>query len=389
MSRIWNVGVIGCGSLAQLQHLPNIVANPRMNLHTCCDLSPQALEVCQTQFGAGRVTSDWRQTIADPEVQVLCIATTEKLRLPLVEACAQAGKPFYVEKPIAATLEDAFKIERIVRDARLPACVGHNRRSAPAMVQAHQLFRAHMTHPQPIAWRWKRDPNVAQLDKQDGVAGMSVRINDDWYSWKTWVFDKTQAPFGPMLFEMTHFTDLCNWFMGSEPVKVTALETGMFNHGIVIAYAGGEVATILMNASGTFGYPKELYEMFGHGAAVVVDHMLEIRTVGIPFAPHHQTYPMLGDNCPHIGAEGGLSGWLAKRRWGAQQAVLTNDPSCIFTAEPDKGHARQFDRFLDELEGHGPVVCPMDQALLATRVSFAAIRSAREERAIELAEVVA
>ncbi len=55
---------------------------------------------------------------------------------------------------------------------------------------------------------------------------MSVRINDDWYSWKAWVFDKTQAPHGAMLFEMTHFTDMCNWFLKAEPEYVTAMESG-------------------------------------------------------------------------------------------------------------------------------------------------------------------
>jgi hypothetical protein len=36
-----------------------------------------------------------------------------------------------------------------------------------------------------------------------------------------------------MLFEMTHFTDLCNWFLAAEPEEVVALATGMLSHSIL------------------------------------------------------------------------------------------------------------------------------------------------------------
>jgi hypothetical protein len=86
-------------------------------------------------------------------------------------------------------------------------------------------------------------------------------------------------------------------------------------------------------ANGTFGYPKELYEVFGQGAAVVVER--------------------------------GLSGWLAKRRVACAEATAAGDPNLIFTAEPDEGHA----------------------AVLATEVAFAAVRSIRDHRPVALDEI--
>ena len=199
--------------------------------------------------------------------------------------------------------------------------------------------------------------------------------------------DKETASYGPMLFEMTHFTDMCNWFIGSQPEEVVALEHGLLNHGIIIKYSNGEIATLLMGANGTFGYPKELYEMFGNGGAVVVDHMLEVRTAGIQGAPPQTIYPMLKDKHPEIGTQGGLSGWLAKKRAACQEATEKNDPWLQFTAEPDKGHARAIDRFVDEILHGGPVVCGVDGAVLATRVAFAAIKSAKEHRIVKLEEI--
>lgn len=382
-----NFAVVGCGALARGQHIPNIARSPRAVLHTCCDLSDAALAECVGTWGAKQTSKNWQEALRHPEVQAICLATTEKLRLPVIELAAELGKPIYVEKPIATELPILYQIQRVVQQSGIPFCAGHNRRNSPAMIDAHRLFRAHMTAPQPCPWRWNREPEGRPALPSDGVASFNVRINDDWYSWKSWVFDKTQAPHGPMLFEMTHFTDLCNWFMAGEPVEVFALETGMLNHAIIVRYAGGELATLNLCANGTFGYPKELYEAMGNGGVVVVDHMCEIRTAGIAGAPARQTYPFLNDRHPHVGAEGGIAGWLAKKRAACAEAAATGDALKQFTAEPDKGHAHAIERFIDQICRGGPTVCGIDDAVMATRVAFAAIRSARERRIVALSEV--
>ncbi len=382
-----NFAVIGCGMLAQSTHLPNIARSPRMRLHTCCDVADDALAVCREKFGAQHTTHDYRAAIADPEVQAICIATQEQLRLPLIEAAAAARKPVYCEKPIATSLAEALTIQRVVHAAGIPFCVGHNRRCSPAMRDAHRLFRAHMAAPQPCPWRFDREGAERPRLPDDGVAGMSVRINDDWYSWKAWALDKEKAPHGPMLFEMTHFTDMCNWFLGAEPEEVTALEYGVFNHGVVVRYRTGELATISMSANGTFGYPKELYEIFGHGGAVVVDHMAEVRTAGLAGAPARTTYPILNDHFPQVGTEGGIAGWLAKNRAAGEAAARGEAPYMALLPGVDKGHARALDYFVDEILGRGPQVCGIDDTIRATRVAFAAIKSAHERRVVRLDEL--
>ena len=388
MSDRMNFAVIGCGMLARQQHIPNIARSERMVLHTCCDLSDEALAICRDSFGARNLSKDFRATIEDDEVEAVVLATTESLRLPVIKAAAGAGKPVYVEKPLAPTLAEAREIQRVVNDSGIPFCVGHNRRSGPAMLEAHEIFRKHMANPAPCPWRFDREGSEVRPQlPDDGAAAMSIRINDDWLSWKGWVFDKEHSAEGPMLFEMTHFTDLCNWFLASEPVEVVALESGVLNHGVVIRYAGGEIGTILMSGNGTFGYPKELYEAMGNGGIVIVDHMIEVRTAGIEGAPARKCCPLLCDRHPGIGAEGGVPGYLAKKRAACAEAAAAGDGTLIFTAEPDKGHARALERFVDEIRGGGPVVCGVDEAVLATRVAFAAIRSAKERRVVGMEEL--
>ena len=382
-----NCAVIGCGMLARSQHIPNIAKSSKMVLHTCCDLSDEALSECQDKHGALYVSKDYKEAINNPQIDMICIATTEKLRLPVIAAAAKAHKPVYCEKPLARTLDEMYKIQKIVHQVGIPFCVGHNRRSSPAMLEAHGIFREHMENPKPCKWRFDREGADRPSRADDGRAAISVRINDDWYSWKSWVFDKQQAPFGPMLFEMTHFTDICNWFLASEPVEVVAMEQGMLNHAVIVRYKTGELASLVMCANGTFGYPKELYEAFGNGGAVAVDHMLEIRTAGIEGVPVQKIFPTTGDCHPNIGTEGGLSGWLKKKEAACQEAIESNNPMDIFTAEPDKGHAHALERFVDEIDGTGPMVCGVDDAVMATRVAFAAIKSAKENRTVKLSEI--
>ena len=358
-----------------------------MMLHTCVDLDDSVLAECRDVFGATHIRKDFQDAIEDPEVDVICLATTEKLRLPVIAFAAQAGKPVYVEKPLATTLDEMHEIQQVVHASNIPFCVGHNRRASPAMLDAHRIFRRQMTAPAPCPWRWRREGDDLPALAEDGVPSVSVRINDDWYSWKGWVFDKSQAPHGPMLFEMTHFTDVCNWFLAEEPVEVTAVETGMLNLAVIIRYRSGALATIVIGSNGTIGYCKELYEFMGNGAYLAVDHMLEVRTAGIEGAPARTIYPMIHDRHPQIGLEGGVSGWLAKKRAACEEAAAHNDPLLQFTAEPDKGHAHALERFVDQILGQGPEVCGVDAAVLATRVAFAAVKSAHEKRTVSLNEI--
>ncbi|MDE3104103.1 MAG: Gfo/Idh/MocA family oxidoreductase [Acidobacteriota bacterium] len=377
--------VIGCGAVARAQHIPNIAASSRMELHTCVDLDDAVLAECRDRYAALHVTHDWHAAVADPEVDAICLATTERLRLPVIQAAAEAGKAVYVEKPLATTLTEMYSIREVVRTSGIAFCVGHNRRASPAMLAAHAIFREHMERPQHAAWRWQREATLPPLP-DDGVPSIAVRINDDWHSWKGWVFDKTQAPHGPMLFEMTHFTDVCNWFLEDEPEEVTAVASGMLNEAVIVRYRSGALATILLANNGTFAYCKELYEMMGNGGYLAIDHMLEVRTAGIGGAPDRIVFPMIDDKHPQIGAEGGVTGWLAKKRAACAEAALAQDPLLQFTAEPDKGHAHALERFVDQILG-GPEVCGVDAAVLATEVAFAAIHSAEQRRPVTLAEI--
>ncbi len=378
--------VVGCGQLAQSQHLPNIVRSPRMVLHACCDISDENLEACR-KFDPVSTSRDYLEVMKDPGVDAVCVATTETLRLPVIRAAVDAGRPIFVEKPMAASLEEAVAIRDLVVGAGIPFCVGHNRRCAPAMAEAHRIFRAHMTSPQPCPWRWDREGANRPERAEDGVASMNVSINDDWYSWKGYAFNRDTHGHGPMVWEMTHFVDLCNWLLASKPERVVAQESSHLNAGVVVRYATGEIATISMCANGSFGYPKESYVAMGHGGVVANHHMVEVTTAGIEDAPPTVAFPLLNDPYDGQVQEDGLRGWFAKRALACRDAEAHGDGARVMVSEPDKGHERMLEAFVDEIRGERGPVCGVEDALSATRVCLAALKSAREERFVQVDEV--
>jgi len=383
-----NFAVVGCGMLARQTHLPNLAALEDTTLHTCCDIDEPNLTAAEA-FGPTKLTRDFREAVNDPAVDAVILATTETFRVPVVEAAAQAGKPVYTEKPLADTLAAALEIQRLVETSGIPFCVGHNRRCSPAMASARETFVSHLRNPAPNPWRYQREGwEKIPARSNDGAPVVSIRINDDWRSWKSvHTENELNRSAGLILSEGTHFADLATWFLDDEPVSVTCVGQGILNHAFTVKYRGGGLASIVMASTGSMAYPKELLEAIGGAGIVAVDHMLEVRTAGIAGAPPVTRYPMLTDRHPAVGTEGGLHGWLEKRRVACEEAAEANDPMLQFTAEPDKGHQRMLREFIREIRGERGPVCTVESAVMAARVCLAAARSLQLGRTVELSEI--
>ena len=214
---------------------------------------------------------------------------------------------------------------------------------------------------------------------EDGVPSVSVRINDDWYSWKGWVFDKTHAPHGPMLFEMTHFTDICNWFLADEPLEVTASgNMGCSMRPSSFEYRSGALATIVDLAATE---PSATAKNFTSSWAMA---LISPSITCWKFARRESKAFLQRPLIPWCRIDIRRSARKAESPAGSPRSVprarrprQRTIPALQFTAEPDKGHAHALERFVDQITGQGPEVCGVDASVLATRVAFAAIASAR------------
>lgn len=131
------VAVVGCGTFGR-NHLRVIRDNPRAQLAAAVDLDTRAREEAALGFACAPL-SDWRDLPGRIEAAVVAVPTTVHAEV----ACGllAAGIHVLVEKPIAATVEEARRIAESARQAGRVAQVGHLERFNPAMLALRKILR--------------------------------------------------------------------------------------------------------------------------------------------------------------------------------------------------------------------------------------------------------
>lgn len=103
------IGVIGYGYWG-----PNIVRNfsevPGARVVALCDLRADRLALAEQRFTQLATTRDYRDLLANPQVDAVAIATPVSTHFEFGVAALRAGKHVLVEKPIAASSEEAVRL---------------------------------------------------------------------------------------------------------------------------------------------------------------------------------------------------------------------------------------------------------------------------------------
>ncbi len=149
-----------------------------IRLKTICGRNRAAVKKAATKLGWENAQTDWRHVIDDSEIDVVDICTPNDTHCEIAIAAAQAGKAILCEKPLARNVDEAEKMMRAVKRARVVNMVCHNYRRVPAIALAKQMmergdlgkrifhFRAR------YAQGWIVDPNLPLVWRlQSSVAG--------------------------------------------------------------------------------------------------------------------------------------------------------------------------------------------------------------------------
>jgi predicted dehydrogenase len=76
-------------------------------IHTLCDVDPSALAGAKAKFPDAKTTSDWREVVANPDIDAVVISTADHHHALASLAAMRAGKHVYCEKPLAHTVQEA------------------------------------------------------------------------------------------------------------------------------------------------------------------------------------------------------------------------------------------------------------------------------------------
>lgn len=131
------LGVVGCGAIAQVQHLPNLAEmQEEFEVVMVCDRSAQLAQAVARRFRLPRHTSDYRQLLeADLDAVLLC-HSDPKTEVAL--ATFAAGKHVFIEKPVCFSLEEADAMIGAAQAAGVVAQAGYMKVYDPAFERARR-----------------------------------------------------------------------------------------------------------------------------------------------------------------------------------------------------------------------------------------------------------
>lgn len=107
MSKPVRVGVIGAGTNTRARHIPGFQAIAGVEVVAVCNRSKASGERVAQEFGIPRVADNWREIIASPDIDAICIGTWPNLHGKLTIAALQAGKHVLTEARMARNLAEA------------------------------------------------------------------------------------------------------------------------------------------------------------------------------------------------------------------------------------------------------------------------------------------
>ena len=204
------VGVIGCGKIAQVRHIPEYIGNAEAELAGYYDFNYERASELAEQYG-GKAYESVEALLADDSIDAVSVCVANNAHAEITVKALQAGKHVLCEKPMATTIEDCETMVKTAEDCGKYLMIGQNQRMAKAHVKAKELiakgeigkvltFRTTFGHGGPETW--SIDPGKA-----------------------SWFFDKKRAAMGAMADLGVHKTDLIQYLLDAKVTETMAVVT--------------------------------------------------------------------------------------------------------------------------------------------------------------------
>lgn len=306
------VGCIGAGGFARDIIFPNLCSSSSVIMGSIATASGASAESARRAFGFER-TQTPSELISNSQIDAVFVVSRHDSHARYVTAAINAGKPVFVEKPLALTQAQLGEIRSAYQSAgpdKPPfVMVGFNRRFAPFTLQAQEFFAR------------RQEPLLIE-----------ARINAGYLTPSHW----TQGPSGGgrILGEFCHFVDWARYVAGVPIVSVwaAALPDGTrYNRDNVVAtlsFSDGSLAKLTYLANGDGSVGKEFYEVFCEGAVARLDDFMRLE--------------------------------LARNR-----------KKKVFKSTQDKGHKNEIEKTISAARQGLPAPIPFEQLVEVTETTFA------------------
>ncbi|HUP01164.1 MAG TPA: Gfo/Idh/MocA family oxidoreductase [Gemmatimonadota bacterium] len=123
-----DIGLIGCGRVAQSVHLPVLTKLPGVRLVALADPDPQRLEEAHHRAPGAVAVADYQALLEMAAVKAVVICAPNDLHGRTAVDALDRGKHVYLEKPLATTLDEAERVLAALERAGVVGMIGFNYR---------------------------------------------------------------------------------------------------------------------------------------------------------------------------------------------------------------------------------------------------------------------
>ncbi|MDT3739303.1 MAG: bi-domain-containing oxidoreductase [Candidatus Kapabacteria bacterium] len=249
-----SVGFVGLGTFARNYLLPPL-SKAGVGLAGVASQNPVNARSAAENLGFGFYCANGQEIINDTRTNTIFIATRHDTHAGFVLDSLKAGKPVFVEKPLAVNQAELDNIRTILDEKGGSLMVGFNRRFSKSFRTIKEFFNGNS------------DPLF-----------INYRVNAGFIPKSHWVQQSEQG--GRIVGEVCHFIDCMVYLTSAKPVNIAASAissknselTDEDNVSITIKFSDGSVGNINYIACGGSGLPKEYCEIHSQRKSAVMNN---------------------------------------------------------------------------------------------------------------------
>lgn len=199
------VGIVGAGGIARHHHVPSYKRCRKVAVVAACDVSETALAEMKGLHGITRLYRDYREMLAEEQLDLISVCTSNDMHHPVTMAAIARGLDVFCEKPLALNLAQAREMAAAAEAHGTRTGVNFSHRRTPASRLAKEIIDSGALGP------------IHQFVAIYAAGGTSYAARP-----ATWRNDRALAGYGGMGDMGSHILDMIDWWLGEDPVAVTA-----------------------------------------------------------------------------------------------------------------------------------------------------------------------
>ncbi len=312
-------GIIGCGNVTEVKSGPAFQKIANSELVAVMRRDPAKAEDYARRHNVPKWYTNAQELINDPEVNAVYIATPPSAHKEYTLMCAKAGKPVYVEKPMAMTFEECNEMISTCQEAQVPLFVAYYRRRLPRFLKIEELLHKEKVIGTPrhvncvlyhsLETRYQ-NPQQLPWTVQPEISGGGIFVDLACHT-----LDLLDYLFGSIVSVRGHATSQQKAYPAEDTVSMSFLfENGM--HGSGMWNFGSHTRLDTVEIVGDQG--KITFATFGDGPILVYDAQGLTQTIIVENPEHIQqslietvVKELLGETgCPSTGTTAARTTWV-------------------------------------------------------------------------------